>query len=199
MGKNDACRPAASSHIHHARKSRQLRFRRQDQPQTSPPVEKRFLIRRLQDVSAIYERDLVGNLLYIECVVRRGQHRSLFVRKHCHQPAQYLSPRDRIETGRRLVQHRQSWSASQRQQQRRFHPLSVRHPLDLLLCLQVEPPRKVVGVCTIPAWIDRPNEVDVPLDRCDPIDRKIRQGILTPRRIRCDLTAGVTLIEKLAL
>ena len=122
-----------------------------------------------------------------------------FVRKHCHQPAQYLSPRDRIETGRRLVQHRQSWSASQRQQQRRFHPLSVRHPLDLLLCLQVEPPRKVVGVCTIPAWIDRPNEVDVPLDRCDPIDRKIRQGILTPRRIRCDLTAGVTLIEKLAL
>ena len=97
--------------------------------QPPPAVEEHFLVVRVDDPAAIDERDLVGDLLDVERVVRREQDRAIVVLQDLHELRERLVTRDGVEARRRLVEHEQPRPAREHEQQRRLGPLAVRQAL----------------------------------------------------------------------
>ena len=94
--------------------------------QPPPPIEERFLVARVDDPSAVDERDVVGDLLDVLRVVRREQNRAALVADDVHQLGEDFVPGDRIEAGGRLVEQQQARTPREDEQQRRLDALAVR-------------------------------------------------------------------------
>src|ERR1700761_3736595 len=135
---------------------------RKHQPQTAPAIKKRLFFIRIDDSSLVDEGDLVGNLLHVLGMVRREKNRPLLVRQRGHQLSEYFSPGDGIKAGGGFIENEETRTARKGQQQRCSHALSVREPLNLLLCLEIEAAKKLFCVELIPLWINRANKLHVP-------------------------------------
>ena len=101
--------------------------------QPAPAVEEHFFVVRVDDPAAIDERDLVGDLLDVERVVRREQDRAFVVLEDLHELRERLVPRDGVEARRRLVEDQQSRPAREHEQERRLGALAVRQAFHVLL------------------------------------------------------------------
>ena len=163
----------ASAHFDNAWEARKGGFRWEDESQSTPAVEERFLVVRVDDAAAIDEGDLVGNLLHIEGVVRGEEDGAVLVSEYCHQFLQDLMTGYGIKAGGGLVEDQEAGATRESEKERCLDPLPMRQPLNFLVRLEVEAPKQLVGIGLVPARIDGAEEVHVPGEGCRAVEAHV--------------------------
>ena len=102
--------------------------------------------------------DVIGNPLDVADGVRRNQDRAAFIANRCQQFREHLLPGDRIQSDRRLVEHEQSRTPRQGEDDRKLGLGAERQRADLVGSIQIEAGEQVVAVGIVPRRMKPANE-----------------------------------------